>query len=112
VTDNDPQKCSPEELAAIELGYALANLGPDTDRTLMVTLRLANGRFVKDVWLSANDVQTLIDGALAIGELHACAALAGPEPLPEVDGQTVTDVITGFEGLLSNTNREEAEGDQ
>ena len=103
---------SAQELAAIELGHALANLGPDTDRAVMVTLRMPNGRFVQDVWLSANDVQTLIDGALAIGELNACAALAGPEPLPEVDGQTVTDVITQFEGLLSNTNREEAEGVQ
>jgi hypothetical protein len=110
--DNDPQKCSPEELAAIELGYALANLGPDTDRTLMVTLRLANGRFVKDVWLSANDVQTLIDGALAISDMNACAALAEPEPLPQVDGQAVTDVIAGFEGLLNSTYRKEAEGDQ
>lgn len=102
--DNQPEY-SPEQLAAIELGAALTGLGPDDDRALMVTIRLADGTFVKDVWLSAKDVDALTDGAIAIGEHRLCfeaEAAAAPLPLAEDDltDSDVNDVFTGFASLL------------
>jgi hypothetical protein len=100
---------TPEELAAIELRYALAGIGPDTDRALMVTLRLPDGRFVADVWLSTADVTALIDGATAM------ALVSGSEqqmrafdrmdqaaaPLP-VDDDVIASVGDEAEAFLKN----------
>lgn len=66
MSDETPRIPTSEELAAIELGTALAGMGPDTDRALMITLRLPDGTFVKDIWLSTTDVTALTDGAYAM----------------------------------------------
>lgn len=99
----DREPFSSEELAAIELGYALKNLGPDTDRVAMVTIRLANGRYIEDVWLSKKDLENLVDASIAISERQSLAEAADPLPLDdEVTAETVTDVVRGFERLLSD----------
>jgi hypothetical protein len=96
------QQPTPEELAAIELAHGLKNLGPDTDRTLMVTLRLPSGRYVEDVWLSKRDVERLIDASLAIGEQQALEEAAAPLPLAEDDltKDDINNVVHAFEHLL------------
>ncbi|MFF7795564.1 hypothetical protein [Streptomyces sp. NPDC007991] len=93
---------TPEELAAIELAHGLKNLGPDTDRALMVTLRLPSGRYVEDVWLSKKDIENLVDASLAIGERQALEEAAAPLPLAEDDltEDDIDDVVHGFEHLL------------
>ncbi|MFF0009611.1 hypothetical protein ACFYQT_40155 [Streptomyces tibetensis] len=99
---SDQPQHTPEELAAIELAHGLKNLGPDTDRALMVTLRLPNCRYVEDVWLSKEDIQNLIDASIAISERQALEEAAEPLPLAE-DDLTETDissVVAGFEHLL------------
>lgn len=101
---------SKEQLAAIELGQALTGLGPDTDRALMVTLRLPNGQYVKDIWLSAKDVDALTDGAIAIGEHRLCfEAEQAAAPLPiddDVTDDQVSDVFSGFATLLGSVDGE------
>lgn len=96
---------SREELAAIELAQALIGLGPDDDRALMVTLRLPDGTFVKDVWLSTKDVDALTDGCISMGENRLCfeaEAAAAPLPLAEDDltDSDVNAMFTGLAGLL------------
>jgi hypothetical protein len=103
--DDSEREYSREELAAIELGAALTGLGPDDDRALMVTLRLPDGAFVKDVWLSTKDVDALTDGCIAIGEHRLCfEAEAAAEPLPlaedDLTDGDVHDVFSGFASLL------------
>lgn len=69
MADNDDRKPTSEELAALELYHQLVNLSPDDgDRALLLTLRLPNGRYVGDVWLSTPDVEQLIDGSLTIAQ--------------------------------------------
>ena len=99
----DDRQPTPDELLAIELGYALENLGPDTDRVVMVTLRLPGGKFVKDVWLSRKDAENLVDSSIAVGERQALAEAAEPLPLDgDVSDEDVTNVVAGFEQLLAN----------
>ncbi|MFG2276696.1 hypothetical protein ACGFNY_43930 [Streptomyces chartreusis] len=76
---------SSQEMAALELYHQLVNLSPDDgERDLMLTLRLPNGRYVGDVWLSKEDVEQLIDGTLTISQHRV--AYGAPEkpadPLP------------------------------
>jgi hypothetical protein len=111
---------TPEELAAIELRCALTAMGPDTDRALMLTLRLPDGTHAGDVWLSTTDVRALIDGAasmaLVSGAEQQMAAYdddtdppAGPLPLAEDDltDQFVKDGIQAFEEFLKNEGGQE-----
>ncbi|MFD8839826.1 hypothetical protein [Streptomyces griseofuscus] len=93
---------TPEELAASALHQQLINLGPDTDRALMLTLRLPNGRYVGDVWLSLEDVRALTDAGMGLAMVRETTDAAAPLQLDEdeVTGQDVTNVIAGFEKLL------------
>ena len=110
---------SREELAAIELYQQLRNIGPDTDRALLLTLRLPSGRYVGDVWLSAADVTALTDGAVGISLVAnaepARAAYADdaapPLPLAEDDltSKDVANVIGGLEALLQSESSEDGE---
>jgi hypothetical protein len=108
----EPQH-SPEELAAIELRHQLAGLGPDTDRALMVTLRLPNGQFVADIWLSRKDVEVLSDVCVSIAAYRDCsgdiptvlhpdedAGGDGIVDLTKVTDDNVTDFVTAVEQLL------------
>jgi hypothetical protein len=102
--EQEPQP-TPEELAAIELRHGLASLGPDTDRALMVTLRTPSGRYIGDVWLSAQDVEALSDACVSIAAYRNCDDdAAAPLPLAEDDltEKDVTEVITAFQQLLGN----------
>lgn len=76
---------TPEELAALELYHQLVNLSPDNgDRAIMITLRLPNGRYAGDVWLSKQDINDLSDacvGLAAVRDYTETAALPAPESL-------------------------------
>ena len=118
MADETPRVPTSEELAAIELGTALANMGPDTDRALMVTLRLPDGTYVADVWLSTTDVTALIDGALSMSLIsHAEHQLTYSDiaaaPLPVDDGDALdatadlnpddlADLTARFDAILNN----------
>lgn len=104
----DEQQPSKEELAALELYHQLVNLSPDNgDRALMVTLRLPNGAYVGDVWLSTQDVERMADGAIAINAMAATDPAAAPLPIDDtVTDDEMDDVMAGFEQLL---NREGGE---
>ncbi|MBP5918757.1 hypothetical protein F3K34_44030 [Streptomyces sp. LBUM 1486] len=114
------QQPSQQEMAALALYHQLVNLSPDDgDNALMVTLRLPNGRYVGDVWLSAHDVQCLTDASMGMGLVRAATeqhlenaafneaeAPAAPLPIDDhVTDEEVTDVINGLVSLLK------AEGD-
>lgn len=99
----DARENTPEELAALELYHQLANLSPDDgDRTLMVTLRMPNGRYVGDVWLSMRDVQDLADASVGLAAVrdHQDAVDSG-EPLLDVDADDVADLISETEAFLN-----------
>ena len=99
----DNQQNTPEELAALELYHQLANLSDETaDRALLVTLRMPNGRYVGDVWLSKRDLEGLIDSSLGLAMMNTAHDQLDQMPtvLPEVDAEAVTDVVGGFEALL------------
>lgn len=116
MAEETPRQHTTEELAAIELRHALAGMGPDTDRALMVTLRLPDGTFVADIWLSTADVTALTDGALAMSlvahtehQLKFSDIAAGPLPIDEggldVDGLNPADIadLTGrFDAILND----------
>jgi type IV pilus biogenesis protein CpaD/CtpE len=101
----EPQN-SPEELAATELRHQLAGLGPDTDRALMVTLRLPSGQFVADIWLSRTDVEALSDACVSIAAHRNCIDddPAAPLPLAEEDltDADFADLISEAESILGN----------
>lgn len=104
----DARENTPGELAALELYHQLANLSPDDgDRTLMVTLRMPNGRYVGDVWLSMRDVQDLADASVGLAAVRdhqeavdTDAPLLG-EPLLDVDDTDVADLISEVEAHLN-----------
>lgn len=90
---------TPEELAALELYHQLLNLGPDNgDRTVMVTLRLPNGRYVGDVWLSKQDVDDLADATVG---LAAVRDYEHANPLPDADSTDVEQALTQLENLAN-----------
>lgn len=80
----DRHEHTPEELAALELYHQLLNLGPDNgDRTVLVTLRLPDGRYVGDVWLSKQDVNDLADATVGLAAVRDYE-MAQPLPDPTV----------------------------
>ncbi|KFG02749.1 hypothetical protein IQ62_00185 [Streptomyces scabiei] len=108
---------SEQELTALELFHQLVNLSPDNgDRALMVTLRLPNGRYIGDVWLSAHDVECLTDASMGMGLVRAATeqhlantayaeaeAPAAPLPIDDhVTDEEVAAVINRFESLLKD----------
>lgn len=107
MADHSEQQPSSQELAALELYHQLINLSPDSgDNALMLTLRLPNGRYVGDVWLSAGDVEQLTDGTLTIsqdrivyGPLEQAAA---PLPVDEDDDAAIAAVGDEAEEFLKS----------
>jgi hypothetical protein len=96
------QQPTPQDLAALELYHQLCNLSPDDgDRVLMVTLRMPNGRYIGDVWLSQQDVETAVDKLIAVNIERADieAGLAPAAPLPEVDPDEVAAMIASLQDL-------------
>ena len=90
---------TPEELAALELYHQLINLSPaDGDRALMVTLRLPNGRYVGDVWLSKQDVTALADASVGLAAVRDYEQ-ANPLPNPDTDG--MEQALTQLENLAT-----------
>ncbi|MGX1220363.1 hypothetical protein [Streptomyces ambofaciens] len=83
---------APDErnLLVFALYLALVSTSPDDgDRAGMVTLRLADGRYVGDVWLSTEDLKRIT------GRVN------GDESgLPPVDDADVEAVVRGAEILL------------
>ncbi|MGW3383342.1 hypothetical protein ACWDCO_24540 [Streptomyces albogriseolus] len=91
---------TPEELAALELYHQLINLSPDDgDRALMVTLRLPNGRYVGDVWLSKQDVTDLADASVGLAAVRDYEQV---NPLPNPDSSDVlAQALTQLENLAN-----------
>jgi hypothetical protein len=78
-TPETPDTPNSPEQAALELYHQLVNLSPDNgDRALLISIRLPNAQLVGDVWLSAEDVEQLIDGTLTIAQHRM--AYGDPEP--------------------------------
>ncbi len=102
----DRYEHTPEELAALELYHQLINLSPDNgDRALMLTLRLPNGRYVGDVWLSQQDVQDLADASVGLAAVRDHQTTHTPdagEPLLDVDANDVNDLIRETQAFLGN----------
>lgn len=90
------------EAAAHALYQALKHMGPDTDRALMATLRLPNGQYIGDVWLSTQDVQALSDGAVSIADYRNCSEEATRPPALDASDKAVANVLAGFEALLKS----------
>lgn len=98
---------SKEEMAALELYHQLVNLSPDNgDRALMLTLRLPNGTYVGDVWLSQQDVEHLADSAMAIADHHNVFSEQAGDPLPlaedDITDTDVDDMVATFEEFLKS----------
>jgi hypothetical protein len=99
----DAHQNTPEELAAMELYHQLLNIGPDNgDRTVMVTLRLPNGRYVGDVWLSKQDVEALTDAAMGQAVMRDHMEATQPEPLLDVDAADINDLVAETEAFLKD----------
>lgn len=103
---SNEQPVSKDELAALELYHQLAGMSPeDSDRALLITLRLPNCRLVGELWLSPQDVERLIDAALAIVEqriLHGDPEQPAP-PLPIDENDIDADVLGAeAEAFLKN----------
>ncbi|MFF8544803.1 hypothetical protein ACF060_31455 [Streptomyces werraensis] len=95
----DRHEHTPEELAALELYHQLVNLSPDDgDRALMITLRLPNGRYVGDVWLSKQDVTDLADASVG---LAAVRDYEQANPLPNPDSDVLAQALTQLENLAN-----------
>lgn len=95
---------TPEELAALELYHQLVNLTPEIDRgdrALLVTLRLPDGRYVGDVWLSTQDVADLADASVGLAAVRECGPVPVGEPLLDVDAADVNDLIAEAEAFLN-----------
>lgn len=117
MADETPRIPTSAELAAIELGAALAGMGPDTDRAAMLTIRMPDGTHVKDIWLAATDVTALTDGAHAMSlvanaeaQIRAFDDQDAIDPLPlaedDLTDADVTDVFTQFASLLGSEDGE------
>lgn len=104
MTDNrDEQQPSSQELAALELYHQLVNLSPDNgDRDVMVTLRLPNGRYVGDVWLTIQDVQDIADASVGLAAVREHQEATTSEPLLGVDAKDVADLIRETESFLTD----------
>jgi hypothetical protein len=103
----DNEQPTPQQMAALELFHQLVNLSPDDgDKALMVTLRMPNGQFVGDVWLSQADVEAATDKLIVVNvqRADAEAGLEPAEPLAEDDltEESVAEGIKAFERFLSD----------
>ncbi|MGW0335488.1 hypothetical protein ACWD0J_27060 [Streptomyces sp. NPDC003011] len=101
-TQPGPEPSLNPEAAAQALYQALKNMGPDTDRALMATLRLPDGRYIGDVWLSAQDVQALSDGAVSIADYRNCSEEATRPPALDASDKAVANMFAGFDALLKS----------
>ncbi|MFG3127402.1 hypothetical protein ACGFZU_06830 [Streptomyces tendae] len=90
------------DLLVFALYQALVSTSPDDgDRAGMVTLRLANGRYVGDVWLSESDLK------------RVTGRVNGDESdLPPVDDVDIAAVVRGAERLLGAPDGETPAGSQ
>lgn len=100
-----------QEEAAQVLRQALAGIGPDTDRALMMTLRLPDGTFIGDVWQSAQDVEELTIAATALGESHAAFNTQLPPAAAEALPMSDEDIDRGI-GQLEQWMQSQGEDGQ
>ncbi|GHC37597.1 MULTISPECIES: hypothetical protein [Streptomyces rochei group] len=97
--DQDRHDSSPEYLPALELYHQLLNVSPDNgDRALLITLRLPNGRYVGDVWLSKQDVADLSDACVG---LAAVRDYTDATQLPDPDDVDFAAEIKALENLAN-----------
>lgn len=90
------------DLLVFALYHALIATSPDDgDRAGLVTVRLADGRYVGDVWLSESDLK-LIAGRVS----------GGGSDLPAVDDADIAAVVRGAERLLGAPEAEKSAGSQ
>lgn len=98
MSDETPNQ---QEMAALELYHQLVNLSADHDRddnALMVTLRLPNGRYVGDIWLSKQDVDDLADASVG---LAAVRDYQDAVQLPDVDSVDMEQALAALENLAN-----------
>ncbi|MDX2997977.1 hypothetical protein [Streptomyces scabiei] len=89
---SDEQQPNDQEMAALELYHQMVNLSADNgDRALMVTLRLPNGRYIGDVWLSTQDVQDLSDASVGLAAVREHTEATQTDNLPDQPDQTQLD---------------------
>lgn len=86
------------EMAALELYHQLINLSPDADRALMLTLRLPNGRYIGDVWLSRQDVTDLADASIGVAAIRD---YMDSDRLPAADSVDMEQALTALENLAN-----------
>jgi hypothetical protein len=99
----DAHQNTPEELAAMELYHQLLNIGPDNgDRAVMVTLRLPNGRYIGDVWLSKQDVENLTDASVGLAAVREHQDANTTEPLLDIDAADINDLLAEAEAFLKD----------
>ncbi|CAL9648085.1 hypothetical protein [Streptomyces sp. enrichment culture] len=80
------------DLLVFALYHALVSMSPDDgDQAGMVTLRLSDGRYVGDVWLSTEDLKRIT------GRLNG-----DESDLPSVDDADADDVVRAAEAFLRN----------
>lgn len=78
------------DLLVFALYHALLSTSPDDgDRAGMVTLRLADGRYVGDVWLSEPDLKRIV-----------CKVTGGESDLPVIDATDAAAVGDEAEAFL------------
>lgn len=96
------QQPNSQEMAALELYHQLVNLSPDNgDRALMVTLRLPNGRYVGDVWLSKQDVDDLADASVGLAAVRDYTQATTPDALRELGADEMDAALTALEDLAN-----------
>lgn len=92
---------NPQEMAALELYHQLVNLSADHDRgdnALLITLRLPNGRYVGDVWLTRQDVDDLADASVGLAAVRDYQDTA---QLPDPDSVDMEQALTALENLAN-----------
>jgi len=98
----DRHENTPQEMAALELYHQLVNLSPDNgDRALMITLRLPNGRYVGDVWLSKQDVDDLADASIGLAAVREHQDATQPDPIPDLNNEDLTKALAALENLAN-----------
>jgi hypothetical protein len=95
----DRHEHTPEELSALELYHQLINLSPDDgQRALLVTLRLPNGRYVGDVWLSKQDIDDLADASVGLAAVRDYELV---NPLSDAEKVDMEQALSVLENLAN-----------
>lgn len=95
---------SNEEMRLAELLHHFLALSDDQDCAGRITFRGPNGEFIGEAKLSARDIEASITALASVNDYRQDMedATRPADPLPAVDADDVTEVVTAFEQLLAN----------